>query len=121
RSSIRSTSVVRSATELSLAPVEFVQKPTVHREQHSPLLVELVGGRRIAVSSGFDAETLTRLIAVIEQAQRDAGHGRGYAHLCCNWLNRYASWVQRTAWPCRRSSAARPLEWPPLFVFQQAP
>ena len=68
RSSIRSTSVVRSATELSLAPVEFVQKPTVHREQHSPLLVELVGGRRIAVSSGFDAETLTRLIAVIEQA-----------------------------------------------------
>jgi hypothetical protein len=30
--------------------------------------VELAGGRRIAVSSGFDAATLTRLIAVLEQA-----------------------------------------------------
>jgi hypothetical protein len=32
------------------------------------LLVELAGGRRIAVSAGFDAATLTRLIAVLEQA-----------------------------------------------------
>jgi hypothetical protein len=36
--------------------------------QHDPLLVKLAGGRRIAVSSGFDAATLTRLIAVLEQA-----------------------------------------------------
>jgi hypothetical protein len=32
------------------------------------LLVELAGGRRIAVPAGFDAATLTRLIAVLEQA-----------------------------------------------------
>ena len=57
-----------SAVELPLARVEFVEKPAVHTEQHNPLLVELAGGRRIAVSSGFDAATLTRLIAVLEQA-----------------------------------------------------
>jgi len=57
-----------SAVELSLARVEFVEKSATHTEQRNPLLVELVGGRRIAVSSGFDAATLTRLIAVLEQA-----------------------------------------------------
>jgi hypothetical protein len=30
--------------------------------------IELVGGRRIAVTAGFDAATLTRLIAVLEEA-----------------------------------------------------
>ncbi len=57
-----------SAVELPLARVEFVEKSGTHPEQHDPLLVELAGGRRIAVSSGFDAATLTRLIAVLEQA-----------------------------------------------------
>jgi transposase-like protein len=57
-----------SAVELPLARVEFVEKPTTHTEQHDRLLFELAGGRRIAVSSGFDAATLTRLIAVLEQA-----------------------------------------------------
>jgi signal recognition particle GTPase len=57
-----------SAVELSLARVEFVEKSATHAEQHDPLLVELAGGRRIAVSAGFDAATLTRLIAVLEQA-----------------------------------------------------
>jgi signal recognition particle GTPase len=54
--------------ELPLARVEFVEKSATHPEQHDPLLVELAGGRRIAVSAGFDAATLTRLIAVLEQA-----------------------------------------------------
>jgi transposase-like protein len=57
-----------SAGELPLARVEFVEKSATHTEQHEPLLVELAGGRRIAVSAGFDAATLTRLIAVLEQA-----------------------------------------------------
>ena len=56
-----------SAVELPLARVEFVEKSATHTEQHDPLLVELAGGRRIAVSAGFDAATLTRLIAVLEQ------------------------------------------------------
>jgi signal recognition particle GTPase len=57
-----------SAVELPLARVEFVEKSTAHTEEHAPLLIELSGGRRIAVSAGFDAATLTRLIAVLEQA-----------------------------------------------------
>jgi hypothetical protein len=57
-----------NAAELSLAPVEFVEKCAAHTEQHDPLLVQLACGRRIAVSAGFDAATLTRLIAVLEQA-----------------------------------------------------
>jgi hypothetical protein len=56
------------AVELPLARVEFVERSATHTKQHDPLLVELAGGRRIAVSSGFDAATLTRLIAVLEQA-----------------------------------------------------
>jgi len=57
-----------SGVELPLARVEFVEKSATHTEKHEPLLVEVAGGRRIAVSSGFDAGTLTRLIAVLEQA-----------------------------------------------------
>ena len=70
RDVLRSASMGRSsgAVELPLARVEFVEKPAKHADQHDPLLVELAGGRRIAVSSGFDAATLTRLIAVLEQA-----------------------------------------------------
>src|ERR1035441_1494040 len=55
-----------SAVELPLARVEFVEKSARHTEP-DPLLVELTSGRRIAVSAGFDAATLTRLIAVLEQ------------------------------------------------------
>jgi hypothetical protein len=57
-----------SAVEPPLARVEFVEKSAMHTERHDRLLVELAGGRRIAVSSGFDAATLTRLICVLEQA-----------------------------------------------------
>ena len=67
RDALPSASMTHGAAELSLARVEFVEKSATHKEQHAPLLVELTGGRRIAVSAGFDAETLTRLIAVIEQ------------------------------------------------------
>jgi hypothetical protein len=55
-------------TAFPLARVEFVEHSATHTMQHDPLLVKLAGGRRIAVSSGFDAATLTRLIAVLEQA-----------------------------------------------------
>jgi hypothetical protein len=48
--------------ELPLARVEFVEKSATHTVQHAALQVELVGGRRISVSSGFDAASLTRLI-----------------------------------------------------------
>jgi hypothetical protein len=54
--------------ELPLAQVEFVEKSTTHIMAHGPLLVELADGRRIAVPCGFDAATLTRLIAVLERA-----------------------------------------------------
>lgn len=66
----RQTSMSKSpsAVELPLAQVEFVEKSTANTKQPDPLLVELAGGRRISVSSGFDATTLTRLIAVLEQA-----------------------------------------------------
>ena len=57
-----------SGVELPLARVEFVEESATHTEKHEPLLVEVAGGRRISVSSGFDAGTLTRLIAVLEQA-----------------------------------------------------
>jgi hypothetical protein len=68
RDALRAASVPRNAAGLSLARVEFVEKSATHTEKHGPLLVELAGGRRIAVSIGFDAETLTRLVAVLEQA-----------------------------------------------------
>ncbi len=57
-----------SGVELPLARVEFVEKFATHTEEHYSLRVELAGGRRIAVFAGFDAATLTRLIAVLEQA-----------------------------------------------------
>jgi hypothetical protein len=54
------------------------------------LFVELAGGRRVGVVSDFDAGTLRRLIAVLEQALCDAGSGRGYANLCRHWRYRHA-------------------------------
>jgi hypothetical protein len=56
-----------SAVELPLGRVEFVEKTATDTEQRDPLLVELAGGRRIAVSAGFDAATLSRPIAVLER------------------------------------------------------
>ena len=70
RDALHSASVSRSLStvELPLAQVEFVEKSATHIMPHEPLLVELAYGRRIAVPCGFDAATLTRLIAVLEQA-----------------------------------------------------
>ena len=70
RDALRSAAMSRplGAVELPLARVEFVEKSAPNTGQHDPLLVELAGGRRIAVSAGFDAATLTGLIAVLEQA-----------------------------------------------------
>ena len=68
RAALPPISMTRNAVELSLEPVEFVENSATHTEQRNPLLVELAGGRRISVSAGFDTATLTRLIAVLEQA-----------------------------------------------------
>jgi len=68
RDALACTPLPHNAVELPLARVEFVEKPATHTVQHAALQVELVGGRRISVSSGFDAASLTRLIAVLEQA-----------------------------------------------------
>ncbi len=59
-----------SSHSITLVPLELVEQPTVARpetRQGATLFVELAGGRRIGVVSGFDALTLTRLLAVLEQ------------------------------------------------------
>ncbi len=57
-------------TAITFVPLELVEQPAVARQEvcnGATLFVELAGGRRIGVLSGFDALTLTRLIAVLEQ------------------------------------------------------
>jgi transposase-like protein len=57
-------------TAITFVPLELVEQPAVARQKVSngtTLFVELAGGRRIGVVSGFDALTLTRLIAALEQ------------------------------------------------------
>lgn len=56
----------RHEADLSLLPVEFVEER--HELPGTTLFVELRGRRRIGVAAGFDATTLARLIAVLEQA-----------------------------------------------------
>jgi hypothetical protein len=55
-----------------ILPVEFVSSvapaPSVSEVGRGGLWVELMNGRRIAVAHGFDAPTLERLVAVLEQA-----------------------------------------------------
>lgn len=68
RDAVASRPLAHNAVELALARVEFVEKSATHTVQHAALQVELVGGRRISVPSGFDAASLTRLITVLEQA-----------------------------------------------------
>jgi len=60
-----------SAPAATFVPVELVERSLPHRQtadDGASLHIELAGGRRIAVTTGFDAATLTRLIAVLEQA-----------------------------------------------------
>jgi hypothetical protein len=55
----------------ALLPVEVVSSPSqhAHSETHDGILtVELRSGRRIAVDRGFDAQTLERLLAVLDRA-----------------------------------------------------
>jgi hypothetical protein len=60
-----------SAPAVAFVPVELVERSSPHRataDDGARLHIDLSGGRRIAVTAGFDAATLTRLIAVLEQA-----------------------------------------------------
>ena len=59
-----------SSRGIPLVPLELVEQPAVARpqtHQGATLFVELAGGRRIGVVGGFDALTLTRLMAVLER------------------------------------------------------
>src|SRR5664280_472784 len=58
---------------LSLATLDSYRRqsacgPGQASDDGASLHIELAGGRRIGVTAGFDAATLTRLIAVLEQA-----------------------------------------------------
>ena len=58
-----------TASAIPFVPVELVAPP--HRRETgngASIFVELACGSRIAVTAGFDAATLTRLLAVLEQA-----------------------------------------------------
>ena len=59
-----------SSHSITFVPLELVEQPAVARQeahQIVTLFVELAGGRRVGVVNGFDALTLARLIAVLEQ------------------------------------------------------
>ena len=71
RASNEGAPATTSAPASAFIPVELVEYSSPHKQtvnNGTGLHVELFGGRRISVSSGFDAGTLTRLIAVLEQA-----------------------------------------------------
>jgi hypothetical protein len=60
-----------SSSAVTFVPVELVERSSLHRQtagNGASIYIELARGRRIAVTAGFDAATLTRLIAVLEQA-----------------------------------------------------
>jgi hypothetical protein len=63
-SRITARSVSQAVPAVSLIPVDVVDG--THKSARVALYVELAGGRRIGVDAGFDAETLRRLIAVLE-------------------------------------------------------
>ena len=56
--------VLQALPGVSLIAVGVVDG--THKSLRMALYVELAGGRRIGVDAGFDAETLRRLIAVLE-------------------------------------------------------
>ena len=60
-----------SAPAVTFVPVELVERASPHiqtADSGASLHIELACGRRIAVTAGFDAVTLTRLIAVLEES-----------------------------------------------------
>ena len=52
----------------SLIPVDVVDRELAHKSPRTGLFIELSSGRRIGVDTKFDADTLRRLIAVLEAA-----------------------------------------------------
>ena len=59
----------RKAPAASLIAVEVVDRPAADVTGSTALYVELCGGRRIGVGAGFDAVTLRRLIAALDEVQ----------------------------------------------------
>ncbi len=66
RQSVRSE---QPSPAVSLIPVELVDRPAANVTGPMALYVELCGGRRIGVGAGFDAVTLRRLIAALDEVQ----------------------------------------------------
>jgi transposase-like protein len=58
------------AASVTFVPVELIEHSARQTQQirGAGIFIELNQGRRIAVTAGFDAATLKRLIAVLEQA-----------------------------------------------------
>ena len=65
RSRMTSGLVSPTSPAVALMPVDVVD---AHTSPRTGLYIELACGRRIGVSAGFDADTLRRLIAVLEAA-----------------------------------------------------
>ena len=58
------------ASTVKFVPVELVERSSLvspMADNHASLFIELASGRHIGVTAGFDTDTLTRLIAVLEQ------------------------------------------------------
>lgn len=59
----------RDRREPEFVPIEIVDaRPATVRDARAVFELELVGGRRLRVPTGFDAEELARLIAAVERA-----------------------------------------------------
>lgn len=59
-----------STSAVTFVPVELVERSRLHGQTEgnvASIYLEMARGRRIAVTAGFDAATLARLIAVLEQ------------------------------------------------------
>lgn len=59
-----------ATSDPTLVPVELIEHPSSAQPANTDAGIYLVlsNGRRLGVASGFDAPTLTRLIAVLEEA-----------------------------------------------------
>jgi transposase-like protein len=67
-SGIKPGAVAHAWSAVPLIPVEVIDSDVAHQSSRITLYIELAGGRRVGVRAGFDAETLRRLIAVLEAA-----------------------------------------------------
>ena len=65
---IKAGVVTHARPAVSLIPVDVVERELAHKSPRTGLTIELTGGRRIGVDTGFDADTLRRLITVLEVA-----------------------------------------------------